>query len=214
MSYTVNFQGFVGFGIKQLNPKENKYFCERNNTNVTFKNSDLSNIDLYTPTNFTETVSVRVIQSGCYYIDEVTGAYSSYGMEVLESSNTTMTQCISSHLTQFAGGFITVPNGINFNDVWANAGFLQNLTIYLTIIIMTTLYFVFLIYALYHDKRDKIKNMIKILPDNEADDIYFYEVMFTTGARPFSETDSNVNRIKFIEKFFIFFISICIFRLN
>ena len=56
--------------------------------------------------------------------------------------------------------------------------------------------------------------MIKILPDNEADDIYFYEVMFTTGARPFSETDSNVNRKKFIEKFFIFFISICIFRLN
>lgn len=195
MSHTVDFQGFVGFGIKQLNPKEFSYFCARNETNVTFTDQDLSYLDLYTPTNFTQEVATRVYLSGCYYIDKETGLYSSYGMEVLETTNTSMTQCISNHLTQIAGGFIALPSGINFNDVFANASFLDNITIYMTVIVMVTLYVIFFIWARYQDQKDKIKNAIKILPDNEPDDIYFYEIVFYTGARPFSETDSNVSLI-------------------
>lgn len=110
MSYTIQFEGFVGFGIKQLNPKEFNQFCANGDSNTTFDQSDLVYLDTHTPTNFTQTVSTRVILSGCYYIDEVTGLYSSYGMEVLESTNTTVTQCIATHLTQFAGGFITLPS--------------------------------------------------------------------------------------------------------
>lgn len=193
MSHTVDFQGFVGFGVKQLNPKEFEHFCYRNDTNVTFTDADLAHLDVYSPVNFTQTIASRVILSGCYYIDKVTGLYSSYGMEVLESSNTTHTQCITSHLTQFAGGWITVPNNIDFTDVFAHASFLDNLTIYMTVIVMATIYIVCLIWTRHMDKKDKLKTMIKLLPDNEPDDIYFYEILFYTGARPFSETDSNVN---------------------
>lgn len=197
MSHTIDFKGFVGFGIKQLNPNEYSYFCQRGNeTNVTFTDADLGYIDRVTPVNWTDPISTRVILSGCYYIDKETGLYSSYGMEVLESSNTSMTQCISSHLTQVAGGFIALPSGINFNDVFAKASFLDNITIYMTVIVMSSLYILLFIWARYQDKKDKLKNAIKILPDNEPDDIYFYEICFYTGARPFSETDSNVNIFK------------------
>jgi hypothetical protein len=110
MSHTINFKGFVGFGIKQLNPKEFSYFCHRNQTNIKFTDQDLSNIDTVTPVNFTDSLSTRVYLSGCYYIDKETGLYSSFGMEVLESTNTSMTQCISNHLTQIAGGFIALPS--------------------------------------------------------------------------------------------------------
>ena len=178
MSHTVDFQGFVGFGLKQLNNKEFKYFCGNNDSNITLTANDLAYLDLHSPNNFTESLSSRVILSGCYYIDKETGVYSSYGMEVLETTNTTHTQCTATHLTQFAGGFITVPSGIDFNDVWANASFLDNITIYMTIIVMCTLYVVFFIWARYMDKKDKIKTMIKILPDNECDDIYFYELLY------------------------------------
>jgi len=194
MSNTVNYQGFVGFGIKQLNPKEFKNFCGNNNSNVTntFTKKDLAKLDLNTLTNFTASISTRIILSGCYYIDKTTGLYSSYGMEVLETTDSEFTQCTSTHLTSFAGGFITVPSGIDFNDVWANADFLQNITIYMTMIVMAALYIIFFIYARWMDKKDKIKNMIKILPDNECDDIYFYEILFYTGDRFNAETESVV----------------------
>jgi hypothetical protein len=191
MSYTINFKGFVGSGIKELNPKEFQYFCSK--SNHSFNSTELfQNLNASEAANFTFSISTRVILSGCYYINPSTGVYSSFGMEVLETTNTSFTQCISNHLTQFAGGWITVPSGINFNEVFANASFLQNITIYMTVIVMCTLYVILLMFTCYMDKKDKIKNMIKLFPDNQPDDIYFYEVIFYTGARPFSGTDSNV----------------------
>jgi hypothetical protein len=190
MSNTIEFKGFIGFGIKQLNPLEFQYFCNKSN----YTTEDIKeHLNLNDPSNFTMSLSTRVILSGCYYIDPNTGLYSSYGMEVLETTNTSFTQCISYHLTQFAGGWITVPNGINFNDVFARASFLQNLTIYMTVIVMCSLYLVLFIFSAYMDRKDRLRNLIKILPENESDDTYFYEIIFYTGARPFSETDSNVS---------------------
>ena len=157
----------------------------------------VQNLNTIKAANFTFSLSTRVILSGCYYIDLDTGLYSSYGMEVLNTTNTSFTQCISYHLTQFAGGWITVPSGINFNDVFANASFLQNITIYMTVIVMSALYMILLFFTLYMDRKDKIKNMIKLLPDNQSDDIYFYEIIFYTGASPFSATDSNVGCLFF-----------------
>ena len=63
----------------------------------------------------------------------------------------------------------------------------------MTVIVMCTLYVTLLIFTCYMDRKDKKRNMIKLLPDNQSDDIYFYEIIFYTGARPFSETDSNVS---------------------
>jgi hypothetical protein len=42
------------------------------------------------------------------------------------------------------------------------------------------------------DKKDEIKNQIYLLPDNENDDIYFYEILFYTGLSLNAGTDSNV----------------------
>lgn len=191
MSYTINFQGFVGFGIKQLNTKEFEYFCTK--TNYTFNSTDLAlHLNATEAANFTFSLSTRIILSGCYYIDPIRGVYSSYGMEVLETTNASFTQCISNHLTQFAGSWITVPSGINFNEVFSHASFLQNITIYMTVIVMCTLYLTMLMFTLHMDRKDKVKNMIKLFPENESDDVYFYEIIFFTGGRPFSGTDSNV----------------------
>jgi hypothetical protein len=82
--------------------------------------------------------------------------------------------------------------GINFNDVWAKASFLDNITIYMTIIVMCTIYILAFLWTNYQDRKDRLKTMIKILPDNECDDIYFYELLFYTGSRVNAGTDSVV----------------------
>ena len=189
MSHSINFQGFVGIGIKELSQTEYQFYCSMNKTNFT-----LANLETQNKTEFTSRLATRVILSGCYYTDPATGIYSSYGMEVLESTNLSFTQCTSNHLTQFAGGFIALPSGINFNDVFANASFLQNITIYMTVIVISLLYILLFIWSRYMDKKDELKKQIYILPDNENDDIYFYEILFYTGLSLNSGTDSNVKQ--------------------
>ena len=191
MSHSIQFQGFVGIGIKELSSPELQYFCQGNRTNISLDNLDTQNI-----TNFTSPISARLILSGCYYVDPSTGLYSSYGMEVLETTNFSFTQCTSNHLTQFAGGFITLPNGVDFNYVFAHASFVENMTIYLTVIVLCSLYVLLFIWAYNMDKKDKKKAMISIFPDNEYDDIYFYEILFYTGTRMNSATDSTVRKNK------------------
>ena len=187
MSHSINFQGFVGIGIKELNKIEYEYYCHKNKTNFT-----LVKLDTQNKTEFRSKLATRVILSGCYYVDPATGLYSSYGMEVLESTNLSFTQCTSNHLTQFAGGFITLPSGINFSDVFANASFLQNITIYMTVIVIGLLYSLLFIWTRYMDKKDELKMQIHLLPDNENDDIYFYEILFFTGLSLNAGTESNV----------------------
>lgn len=62
----------------------------------------------------------------------------------------------------------------------------------MTIIVMCTIYVVAFLWTNWMDRRDKLKTMIKILPDNECDDIYFYELLFYTGSRVNAATDSVV----------------------
>ena len=95
-------------------------------------------------------------------------------------------------MTQFAGGWITVPNAINFDDVFANASFLHNITIYMTVIVITTIYFILLIWTFQKDKKDKLRTIIRSIEDNESDDDYFYEIIFYTGTRFNAGTDSNL----------------------
>lgn len=189
MSHTIAFQGFVGIGIKELGPLEFQFYCSSNRTiNIT-----LANLETQNRIHFTSPISTRLINSGCYYVDPSTGFYSSFGMEILESSNLSFTHCTSNHLTQFAGGFVTLPNGIDFNDVFAHASFEQNITIYATIIVITALYVFLFIWAYHTDKQDKLKNKITTVPGNKSDDIYFYEILFHTGSGLDAGTDSVVS---------------------
>jgi hypothetical protein len=169
MSKTINFKGFIGVGIKQLSTNELIYYCINKSKTYPIDNNQ-------NPVYFTGNISVRVYLSGCYYINKTTGLYSSYGMEVLSTTNTTYTQCISNHLTEFASGWIVIPNEINFNYIWANASFTHNKAIYITIILIITIYSILLIWAQIMDKYDTTKLEIKSFSSNKPDDSYFYEI--------------------------------------
>jgi polycystin 1L2 len=78
-------------------------------------------------------------------------------------TNYNETECFSTHLTTFAGGFLVLPSPINWNYVFANADFNKNKTIYLTVICISILYFLLIIYARYEDKKDIEKVRINFL---------------------------------------------------
>ena len=120
------------------------------------------------------------------------------------------TECYTTHLTTFAGGWIVLPAPINWNYVFANADFLRNKTIYITLITLVVLYIVFMIYARYKDKKDvekvrihpsenalrSIHRSLQLgvtpLPDNLANDKYYYQIIVFTGLRRDAGTTSKV----------------------
>jgi hypothetical protein len=112
-------------------------------------------------------------------------------MEILSSSTIEYTYCETNHLTEFTSGANQIISTINFNYIWAHASFLQNLTIYLTAIIMTSIYVILMIITRQLDKKDENKLGLCRLPSYWHYN-YLYEVIVYTGMRPESATDSNV----------------------
>ena len=137
---------------------------------------------------------VRIFVSGCYYFDDVKQSWFGDGLQVVSATPTT-TVCKASHLTPFGGGFLPTPNEIDFDFVFANAGFIDNLTLYLVLIIITSTYLLMLIWTIYMDKKDIERRGVIPLPDNKSDDKYLYEITFYTGPDAEAATESN---IKFI----------------
>ncbi len=185
ISQTKGFRGTVGFGIKELNRTENDYFCIKKSKVISLKDLPLSNKNV----NFSCDFGLRSFTSGCYYLDS-SGNWSTGGVEVYEDTNLTHTHCGSTHLTQFAGGFVVLPPAIDFGHVFANASFLQNPTIYSTIITLTSLYIILAILSRYLDVKDKKKIGITNLANKYAK--YLYEVTIYTGTRFDAGTESNV----------------------
>ena len=127
------------------------------------------------PFHFTANYQLRTYTACCYYLDQnsmwqTKGLIVSLFFHLLSSqlfiqvgplTNHYQTQCFSNHLTTFAGGFLVLPAPINWNYVFANADFARNRTIYLTVIIITVLYILFMIYARYQDRKDieKVRNL-------------------------------------------------------
>lgn len=180
---TNGYKGFVGFGIKELDKYEQKLHCSNKTSYLPkFKNN----------INFTTNFWLRVYTSGCYYIDPTTGKWSSYGVEIQSDSNERYTHCVSSHLTEFAGGWIVLPATIDFEYVWANASFTKNALIYSMCIVVFSLYVLLSIWARRMDIIDAKKIGVVALDDNFADDNYFYEVLVLTGTRKEAGTDSKV----------------------
>ncbi|CAF4409745.1 unnamed protein product, partial [Adineta steineri] len=83
--------------------------------------------------NFTSNYELRIYTSGCYYLDE-NNSWKSDGLIVGSLTNHYETECLSTHLTTFAGSFIVLPTPINWSYVFANADFMKNKTVYLTMI--------------------------------------------------------------------------------
>ncbi|KAK4310437.1 hypothetical protein Pmani_018002 [Petrolisthes manimaculis] len=116
-------------------------------------------------TGFNESYSFSSFVSSCLFFNKETLSWSSEGCRVV-GANTTITTCACNHLTSFGSGFFVAPNAIDFSYVFANAGFLDNLTIYLTLIISLALYFIGLVYA-----RIKSKVQFLIAGDWEESDV-------------------------------------------
>jgi hypothetical protein len=88
-----------------------------------------------------------------------------------------------------------MPNSIDFSYVFANAGFADNVTIYMTIIITMCLYVILIIWARREDRKDLTKIGATPLPDNDPTSKYLYEVSVYTGDRDGAGTDSKVHFI-------------------
>ncbi|KAK4292001.1 hypothetical protein Pmani_035212 [Petrolisthes manimaculis] len=129
---------------------------------------------------FNESYSFSSFVSSCLFFNKETLSWSSEGCRVV-GANTTITTCACNHLTSFGSGFFVAPNAIDFSYVFANAGFLDNLTIYLTLIISLALYFIGLVYARIKDRRDVEKVGVIPLADNEPSDQYLYVLIVHTG---------------------------------
>ncbi|CAF4148171.1 unnamed protein product, partial [Adineta steineri] len=114
------------FGIRELYSTEMNNYC-LNNSSI---NTSLPITD--EPFTFTSNYELRIYTSGCYYLDD-NNNWKSDGLIVGSLTNHYETECLSTHLTSFAGGFIVLPEPINWSYVFANAGFLKNKTIYLTV---------------------------------------------------------------------------------
>jgi hypothetical protein len=179
---------FAGIGVRQLTLKEDKLNClnRTNATSIPVLGSDSEFINITTP------FSIRSYTSGCYFLNKTSGYWSTQGLEVQEATNLTTTVCSATHLTDFAGGFIVLPDSIDFDYVFAHASFAENMTIYLTVIIIFCLYIILFVICLYLDRRDASKTRIYLLNDNDPDDLYFYEIIVFNGRRLNSGTESNV----------------------
>ena len=191
MSQVNSFKGYVGVFIQEINLTQYDINCV--NKSMTSIDAIISN---FTSTN-NQTKSnywLRIYASGCYYMDPATKKWSTNGMEILSDSNLTHTHCLASHLTTFAGGFIVLPNAINFDQVWANASFLQNPVIYSTVIALVCLYVVLAVWARYMDWKDEQKVGFTLVGDLKEDkeNKYIYEIVVFTGNRLNAGTKSKV----------------------
>ena len=190
-TYFINNQLTLGhqsliFGLRELNSTEMNNSC----SNQSIGNPPISD----KPFNFTSNYQLRIYTSGCYYLDS-NNNWQSDGLIVGSLTNHNETECFSTHLTTFAGGFIVLPSPINWNYVFVNAGFIKNKTIYLTVICICILYILLMIYSRYEDKKDIEKLGVISLSDNCQEDQYCYQILVFTGHRIDAGTKSKVHFI-------------------
>ncbi|CAF1546243.1 unnamed protein product [Adineta steineri] len=155
------------FGIRELNSTETDNYCSQNSSINILPITDQ-------PFNFTSN-------------------YELHGLIVGSLTNHYQTECLSTHLTTFAGVFIILPAPINGSYVFANADFMKNKTVYLTMIITSVLYIILMIYARFKDKKDFEKLGVTPLADNNKSDQYYYQILVFTGQRTNAGTDSKKN---------------------
>ncbi|UJR13336.1 hypothetical protein I4U23_000354 [Adineta vaga] len=180
---TTGHQSII-YGLRELNSTEINQACSTSSINslpITDK-----------PYNFTNDYGLRIYTSGCYYFDS-NNQWKADGLTVGPLTNHIQTQCFSNHLTTFTGGFAILPKPVDWSYVFANADFMKNKTVYLTVICVTVIYIILMLYARFFDKIDLQKLGVTVLPDNHKDDQYYYQIIVFTGQRKGAGTKSNVH---------------------
>ncbi|XP_033630305.1 uncharacterized protein LOC117292387 [Asterias rubens] len=145
--------------------------------------------------NFSSNYTLCVYVSGCVYFNNDTQEWTTDGVRIGPKSTKDMTQCFSTHLTDFASTWIVPPAPLDFQFIFNNAGFLDNLTIYITTIAVYVLFFFIFIWSRRKDKKDCIMQGLTPMPDNKSNHKYLYEIAVMTGQWKDSGTDSKVNFI-------------------
>ncbi|CAF4336448.1 unnamed protein product, partial [Adineta steineri] len=164
------------FGIRELNSTEINNYCSNNSSiNTSLPITDES-------FHFTSNYELLIYTSGCYYLGD-NNNWKSDGLIVGSLTNLYKTECLSTHLTTFAGGFIVLPEPINWSYVFANADFMKNKTVYLTMIFTSITYIILMIFARFKDKKDFEKLGVTPLADNNKSDHYYYQILVFTGQR-------------------------------
>ncbi|XP_037070763.1 location of vulva defective 1-like [Pollicipes pollicipes] len=187
-----NRQGRVFVGVGQFNESSTKYADVMNIVNA--NRSDFSAFKSQEILRNKLTIDYRLITYSllCTYFNTTLGEWDNDGLTVI-TADINSVRCESSHTTSFASGLFVQPNTIDFAYVFANASFTDNMTIYMTLILLLTMYLLLLIWAHWQDKKDVEKLGSMPLPDNKASDKYLYEIMLFTGHKSDAATDSCVS---------------------
>ncbi|CAF1543304.1 unnamed protein product, partial [Rotaria sordida] len=150
---TQSHQSLV-FDLRELNSTESVNYC----SNSQLINPPITNKRF----NFTSNYELRIYISGCYYLNK-NNQWKSDGLRVGPLTNHNETQCFSTHLTTFAGGFLVLPEPVNWQYVFAHTNLMKNKTVYLTFICVALIYFILMMYDRYKDRKDD-KNIERVLP--------------------------------------------------
>ncbi|XP_041473066.1 uncharacterized protein LOC121422223 isoform X1 [Lytechinus variegatus] len=148
-----------------------------------------------TSQNFSMPYGFRILTSGCSYWDEADEMWHQDGCEVLSSTTYSEQYCSCNHLTSFASTWIVPPTPLDFNYILENASFTENLTIYITTIVVYVFFFFILLWARRRDRKDLLKLGVTPLTDNNPNHNYYYEIVVLTGQRKAAGTDSKVSFI-------------------
>ena len=196
-SLNTNQKSAAYYGIRDLTQSEYDMYCV-NRTNTTsppalaFTPSTTNIRNSAYPYSY----QLRNYVQSCMYFDPRTLEWLWDGVTVIdEVSDISTIGCSTQHLTDFTGGFVVLPPTIDFGYVFANASFIKNPTVYVTVIVVTNLYIILFIWCFYMDREDSKKTQVYILEDNCVDDLYFYEMIVFTGNRKDAGTDSKVSLI-------------------
>ncbi|KAK0049118.1 polycystin-1 isoform X2, partial [Biomphalaria pfeifferi] len=141
---------------------------------------------------FNHNYNLTLWTSGCFFLSDNATDWSTYGCEVSPESTEEKTVCLCNHMTTFAGGFIVVPNTIDWNFVFSHADFMSNPTLYITEMFIAVVFAIAFYLARQKDKKDMALIGLTPMADNDPRDKYFYEVIVSTGMRRNAGTNSKV----------------------
>jgi hypothetical protein len=108
-------KSFVSYGFRELIKSEYLAYCVSKNVS---KNYFKPTITYFVP--FTQEFGLRAFTSSCYFYNQTNKNWLKTDLLITSESTVNYTECSSTHLTDFAGGFIVTPPAIDFNNVWAN----------------------------------------------------------------------------------------------
>ncbi|XP_061175461.1 uncharacterized protein LOC133184410 [Saccostrea echinata] len=180
------YQGQVTIGVRQMSGVEHDYYISKSHVPPTFPPGSGA---------FSTNYTIQTVSSTCRFFNETIQDWDTRGCEVGPLTNRKHIHCVCTHMTTFAGGWVVVPNTIDWNFVFSNMDFFKNPTLYITEIVIFVVYTIAVIWARYKDKKDIEMLGLTPLEDNDKKDKYYYEIVVVTGMRRKAGTDSNVSFI-------------------